>query len=75
MISNKSAKFSKYREATRHIMLLDLGLHSYKILETQILKPHEHKMRSKFGNSTIQQLNEDSGSAQTMVLTNITQVC
>lgn len=46
-------------ETTRRILRLDLGLHPYKIVMTQQLKPGDHGRRREFANWALAMLDDD----------------
>jgi len=54
------------------ILRKDLGLHPYKIVLTQELKPHDHQMRRKFSNWSNDQFEKDPNFHRKIILSDET---
>ncbi|XP_011860365.1 PREDICTED: uncharacterized protein LOC105557670 [Vollenhovia emeryi] len=63
-IRRRSAELGIARESTRLILRLDLGLHPYKIVLTQELKPDDHRQRREFANWALEMLAGDPDFGQ-----------
>lgn len=63
----RAAELGLSQETTRRILRLDLGLHPYKIVLTQQLKPEDHSRRREFANWALQMLDDDPDFGQKII--------
>lgn len=66
-ISRRSQQLGLSQTSTWRILRKDLGLHPYKVVLTQELKPNDHRLRREFADWALEHLECDSDFGQKII--------